>query len=376
MTLRRYPGFDVKLAKGLFWFYFDQNDDQPFVQQEQESPCSYLDLLSNNGYLFKVLYYNNRISLEIFHSLTDGTGAIEFLKTLVYQYLKLKGAELSADSLVRLPGDLVRQEEMEDGFRRYSTDGKALSRKEENAYRLKGTFFEDDGVCVVTGTLPLSQMIKIAREKNTTITGYVASLLIYSIYSKQIRERKVREPVKISIPVNLRSLFPTKTLRNFSSFLNVGIKFDREYTLQEIIDQVSEQLKNGVTKERMIPWINANVKLEKNPVVRFVPLFIKNVGIRVVFNRSGENLFTSTLSNLGKVQLPVSMQTYVRNIEFMLGATDKNKINCAMCSYRDKLNITFSRSIVEADVVRKFFRYLAEEGVRVKLSGNGWGDRV
>ena len=44
--------------------------------------------------LFDVSWYRKRINLEVCHVLTDGTGALQFLRTLVARYLTLCHPEL------------------------------------------------------------------------------------------------------------------------------------------------------------------------------------------------------------------------------------------------------------------------------------------
>ena len=377
LTLKRYPTFDVKLAHGIFWYYFDHNLNLPVVEQEIDPPCSYLDVEKNHGYLFRVLYYNNRISLEVFHSLTDGVGAIEFLKTLVFVYLKIQGADVAPEGLIKLPSDLINQEELEDAFSRYYTSERARSRKEELAYRIKGTSFDNPGTCVVTGTLHMGDLKKLIKEKNATVAAYITTLMIYSIHSSQHSGKHMKEPIKVSVPINLRQIFPSKTLRNFSSFVNVGFRFDQEYSFEEVLASVSEQIKTGATREQLSPWINANVRNERNILLRFVPLFIKNLVIRWVFFKTGENLFSSTMTNLGEVKLPESMMQYVKNVTCYLSASLRSRINCAVCSYKDKINITFSRNIMEADIIRRFFTTLSkQEGLSINMVGNSLGDRI
>ena len=60
------------------------------MEQEGSWPCRYIDPKSNQLYLFRVSYYGTRINLEVFHAVTDGMGAVNFLKELTAGYLELK----------------------------------------------------------------------------------------------------------------------------------------------------------------------------------------------------------------------------------------------------------------------------------------------
>ena len=89
--------------------------------------------------------------------------------------------------------------------------------------------------------------------------------------------KKKKKQIKISIPINLRNLYPTRTMRNFSSYTNIGIETKYgNYTFEEItkIIKSTMELKNS---EKMInSKITANVKLSKNYFIRLVPMFKKN----------------------------------------------------------------------------------------------------
>src|SRR5699024_7790567 len=115
-VMKRFPTLAVKPRKGIFWDFLEQNDKHLFVQAEKRYPCYPINPKDNNDYLVRVLYYQHRISVEIFHSLTDGYGAIEFLKSLIYQYLILQGEELTDVHGVLSPNVAPNKYEIEDGF--------------------------------------------------------------------------------------------------------------------------------------------------------------------------------------------------------------------------------------------------------------------
>ena len=97
-TLRRLPWFAYKLKRGLFWFYLEHSDDLPKIEQDVANPCVRMRLNENDGFCMRVRYYQNRIAVEFFHVLTDGTGGQVFLQTLVAEYLRLKyGANIPRD---------------------------------------------------------------------------------------------------------------------------------------------------------------------------------------------------------------------------------------------------------------------------------------
>ena len=87
--MEKYPLFQAVLRKGLFWFYLEHRDIRAVVKPETEPPCSRLYIPDKKSLLFQVSYDKNRINFEVFHALTDGTGAMHFLQELVQDYLIL-----------------------------------------------------------------------------------------------------------------------------------------------------------------------------------------------------------------------------------------------------------------------------------------------
>ena len=54
-------------------------------------PQEKLPITKKGTFPFRVRAFQNRIAVEFHHSLTDGTGAITFLRALVGEYLRLQG---------------------------------------------------------------------------------------------------------------------------------------------------------------------------------------------------------------------------------------------------------------------------------------------
>lgn len=370
-TLPRFPTLAVKMHKGLFWYYFETNPDIPEVTMEKAPPCRAVDTDETNGFLFRVSYFKKRISLEVFHALTDGTGALAFLKALTGQYLTLSGLGLFSDSTILDCEVHPSVDEIEDSFEKYYNPRTKGKRPTEKAYHVYGTRMAPYALGIVHGIIPLKSFLTLAKENKATLTEYITALMIYSIYSTQLKSRICHVPVKISVPVNLRNFFPSQTLRNFSSYANIGLCFtDKDYSFEEILDIVSSKIKEEVQPEKLIENISANVKAEKNILMRLAPLVLKNVVLKTAFNTFGENLFTCSLSNLGAVRIPDKMEEYIDRFEFVLGPPILNLINCSFCSFRNELIMTFTKVMHETDIERFFFRFLSEKGLKITIETN------
>lgn len=371
ITLQRIPVFAVKMKPGLFWHYLERGREKPLVQQDVADPCVRM-FGGTDNYLFRVRYYDRRIALEIFHSLTDGNGGLVFLKTLTAEYLKLCGHAIPATHGVLDTAEEPKPEETEDSFFRHANLNMLASRKEQRAYHVPGTDLPPHMVNIVTGRIPVDRVLAEAKKRGVTLTEYLAGAYLYVLYSIQKAEgRRLRKPVKLSIPVNLRRFYGSTTLRNFSSYVNASIDGRYgDYTFEEVVKHVHHFLRLEVTEKLLNARLASNVKAQMNPFLRATPLFVKNWALFMVFQFVGEAIFSSTMTNLGAIDVPDEMKPHVRHFDFMLGPPRYNKVGCAVASYDGTLSVTFTRTIRESFVEREFFSFLVRQGIPVKISSN------
>lgn len=376
-TLKRFPTFALRLKNGLFWHYFEWIDGVPEIQEDYANPCVRMDFRENGGFLFRVRYFERRIAVEFFHVLTDGSGGLCFLSTLVAEYLSIRfGAAIPRGELVLDCDERPKKEEADDSFMRFARKQTA-SRFETPTYTIKGTPGEKYYTEYTTGTMSAAAVKAKAKEYGATVTEFLTSVLLLAVCDVQRTDpskRRRNMPVKVSVPVNLRKYYPTHTLRNFSSYVNIGIepRYGR-YTLAETIKLIKGYLAVETNEKLLNAKITANVASEKNHVLRVTPLFMKNLVLRTMFVLTGDRYCTTTLSNLGVVTLPAEMQRYVERLVFMLGAPSENPVNAAAVTCGDELCLSFSRRITEPYIERLFFTSLVRMGIKVKVESNRRG---
>jgi NRPS condensation-like uncharacterized protein len=373
-TLYRFPNFNTRLRKGLFWNYLE-NQTKPF--KVQPDPNTFGTNPRPNDrfkHLIEIYFHRHRISIEIFHAITDGRGGMEFLKTLTLAYLREKGYPVDAEGIMFDANDQVTYAELEDSFATKVTKGKSVFLPTVKAFHLKGDFFEHTGHYLTHLHLNTSELITIAKAKQTTITGLFATMLIFILIQKQeLNQPKKRKKIILSVPVDMRKYLPSKTMKNFVMTINIGGFFNPNSTFQEVLDIVNKQLKDGQQLDVLSTQIRANLKVEKMLLLRFIPLFIKRIIIKSVFNRIGEPALSMTMSNLGKIEMPKSTQTFIDHIEFMLCSTPILPINLGIATFLDQLVLTFSRIIDDRSFIQSFINILVNDlHVQVKVSGNRW----
>ena len=373
----RFPTLTVRVRKGVFWDFMEHNDERLLVKREKDHPCTPIDRRENNAYLIRVLHYEYRISVEIFHSLTDGGGAMEFLKTLVYQYLIERGAAVSAEGEVLIPEDPPKREEMEDSFEHYATSHSVTrpGKRGRKAYQIEGKALDPPGIHVIHGVVDAGALNRYAKSAGTSLTGLLTSLLIDVIHEEKIRQGAPEGNVVIALPISLRRAFPSQTLRNFFSVANIGVTRDGYMKFEDIIHSVTAQLKDKTDPEQLQQGINRFISLQNSLLIRATPVLMKYPIMRIGFNHIGERGKTMTLSNLGNIRLPESMKTHVERMEIILYPTRKSPINCGVGTLNDQLTVTFARSIGESTIIRSFFRRLRElTGLEVMVYSNRWGE--
>ncbi|MBQ9747475.1 MAG: alpha/beta hydrolase fold domain-containing protein [Clostridia bacterium] len=374
VTARRFPSISVRLCTGLFWYYLEELSKAPDVRPEMSYPLENMHDSDLHTCAFRVLVYENRIAVELFHSITDGNGGLVFLKSLVAEYLHQK-----YDILIPAThGILDRLEEpseaeVEDSFQKYS--GKvAMSRRESNAYKLDGTKEPDGFHNNVTFILSVSEIHKAAKAHGVSITTFLTSAMMQAVMElqeKQCAPNDRRLPVKILVPVNLRKLFPSVTLRNFVLYFTPEIHPGMgEYTFSDICKSVHHQMGMEVTPQRMGARITTNINSERAMIVKIMPLFIKNAVMKMVFNAVGERKSCFTLSNLGAVTLPEEMTPYVERFDFVISPQASAPNNCAAISYGDTLCINFIRNTVESTLEAQFYEVLRRLGIHTKVESN------
>ncbi|MBN1267914.1 MAG: hypothetical protein JXA25_20650 [Anaerolineales bacterium] len=371
-TLIRLPGFSVRMRSGLFWHYFLQAGEPFRIQEDVVNPCMDFHTQDNGGYLIRVRYFDRRIALEVFHSITDGSGAMVFLKTMVGRYLQLRGIPITPGKGMLDCESSPEEEELADSFREFAGNSSPRSRREQQAYHVPGLALPGAVLNLITGTIPTDALRAEAIKHSVTVTEYLVSVLLFTLYQIQQKDKpRCKQPVKVSVPVNLRQFFPTQTLRNFSSYINPGVEPTQgEYHFDEVIRLVHHFIRYEATEKQLRGKVAANVSSEKSIFVRLAPLFLKNFIISMVYKGVGPTRFTSTLSNLGRVEIPEQMLDHIEHFDLILGPSRVTRVNCAVVGYNGSLRINFSRVIRETFVERAFFTFLVRQGIPVKIESN------
>ena len=373
LALKNLSSFKVKLKKGFFWYYFEDNNKEVIIEKEKDYPCKYIDPNTNNDYLFKVTYWENKINLDIFHSLTDGNSGIIFLREIVYTYIELAHKE---DFSQKLRTERKISNNTEDDYLKNYDKKSKNSKGGKKAYRLKGKILPLAAIGVIHVNIDLDELKNRAKEKNVTITQYLTSVLIHAIYNSNYKKYNGKKPIKICIPVDLKKYFKSETISNFFSYISVQTEENLNLdSFEEILKFVKKEFDRKLTKEEISKTMSTNVKLGNNIFIKSIPLFLKLIIVKLSYIEI-RKYTTTTFSNVGRIGIIGEYQKYIDKFMMLIAPESVEKIKCSACSFENKLNFTFTSTLENTEVEEEFCKKLKEEEINISVEGNGVHDFI
>lgn len=364
----RFPYFGVRLRRGLFWHYLVEIPGAPRVQRERHAPCRRMSVAEDGPWQFRVLVFERRISLECSHVLTDGAGALAFLGALLGEYLSRRGVGIPEDAGLMRPGETPHPEEGEDAYRRFYNPDIPRLPPAARALRIRGGALAPDDLRVITGVAPLSPLREMSRRRGVTLTELLASILLAAVADIAPRARR---PIVVMTPVNLRTMYPSRTMRNF--FLSVRASIDPrlgKYEFDEILHEVHHSVQGQIAAKSISRQIRRHVGAERNWWIRHIPLVIKQPLKRWLYKRRWGARYTTALSNLGGAALPPALDAHIERFEVIPNPSAVHGVGCAIVGHREDVYIAFASLLASASVERAFFRRLRRMGVCARIETN------
>lgn len=376
ITSKRFPYFSVSLGSGFFWHFLEFTDQPPRIQADEKIPCAAFAVKRKNEPLYRVIVKGKKISVEFIHILTDGGGALEYLKSLLYTYLTLRGSHISSPGEIIIPGTPVSDEEFEDGYIRYFRKLPPPS-KLVKAWHLPFKLNDRPRLRVLRAEVRTDEIIELSRKLKVSVTEYFVAVYQFAlqkifISSTSKKKKKIKKVLRIEVPVNMRKKFPSRTMRNFSLFVlpEIDIRLGT-YTFEEILHSVHHQLQISADIKQISRFLSSNVSYEKLIFIRILPLFIKKIAMAAVYRGLASKRFSGLVTNLGKVTLPEEMNEMVDSFELIPPPQNlKVKVGSGLVSYKDKLRICFSNITQSNELERHILKHLSDAGIHVKILNN------
>lgn len=361
-AIKSRPQFQVRIRRGFFWHYLDETDAIPKVLPETDRPCPILyGREYENPLHYQVTYYKNRVNLDMFHAISDGTGALEFLKSIILRYLRYKYPEQMQN--VSLGASGSASDLSQNSFKQFSDKGKTLDFTKKKAYHIHGVKLSQNQLQFFEAKMSSRAVLEKAKEAKVSLTSYLGAQMMLAIY-KDMPMLSRKKAVTISVPVNLRNFYPSETLRNFFNSINVTHVFLGDETLESLAAEFDEQLKGQLTKEKVHQQMNNYQRLEDVFFIRMIPLFVKQPVVKYFSKRSDKQV-TAVLSNMGVLKLPDEMQKYIIDYSCLCS---HHSLYATFCSYDDTITFGITSAYRNTNIIKNFIRSFAKEGIEVTLN--------
>ena len=376
ITSGRFPYFSVSLGSGIFWHFLEFNDQIPRIQFDEETPCTAFAVKRKNEPLYRVILKRNMISVEFHHIITDGGGALECLKSLLYTYLTITGKKISSSENIVLPGTDVPEEEYEDAYNKFFQKLPAPD-KLAKAWQLPFKINKNPRLRVLHVEMNTNELLDLSHRANVSLTEYFVAVYHHALqkvflsHEKPGKKRR-RKVLRIEVPVNMRNKLPTRTMRNFSLFVlpEIDLRLG-DYTFEEIVQSVHHQLQISSDIKQISRFMSSNVSSEKLLLVRLMPLFVKKMVIASVYKSLARKRWSGIFTNLGRVKLPGEMEEMIDSFELIPPPPNpKVKVSCALISYRDKMRFCFCNISQSLELEQNIIRHFTDAGIYVKLIKN------
>lgn len=372
LVAARFPFVKTRLRSGVFWFYLDPVDQPPAILPDTGYPCASPGRASWKTNLVRVFVRGPVISCEFHHILTDGTGGIEFVRSLIAEYLTLRGVTCANWQDIRRPGEVVDPAELEDAYDGLFRSDVPNPDPLPNAFHEAGGRFDGDEYRVTSASFSVSKTLEVCRARGATITAFFTAVYLDSLQTLAGRSGQGPfKPICVQIPVNMRKIHPSKTMRNF--FLFIPVSIDRrlgEYSFDEILQRVQYSLKTGLDMREMQRQIHRNVRGERFLFSRVVPLAIKNAYLRHVGEKVADAQFSGNLSNTQTVTMPVEFAEHIKRFDMIPPRRDTIGASVGMISFKDVLSVIFASRVRVNDLERIFLSKCAAFGLEARVVSN------
>ncbi|MBN7772728.1 hypothetical protein [Clostridium aminobutyricum] len=367
LTIEEFPHFLSVLRSGLFWYYLESSPLRPTVHKENRGICSPIYNRNMHGLLFDVSFYENRMNLEVYHALSDGTGVLHFLKTLICYYFSLLHPELDNEIFYVKPYNASFSGRTEDSFRKYyGVEKRTRSLKHLKAYRIKGEKTYSGNYQMIEGIMSCQAVLTLAKKYDATLTVFLAALLIKAIHKERHRSKEDK-PIVLTVPVDLRKYFPSDTARNFFGNIRVTYNVSKDGDqIEDLIRMTKMGFAEELTEKKLNQRLSRLMAYENHKALRLIPLFMKGWILRIA-RKLSDLEETTVYSNVGNVRLPEPLKPYVRRINVFVST---GGLQLCTCSYRDSLSTTFSSVFLDTNIQKNFYRSLTEMGVEVEIRSN------
>ncbi len=368
-TIKRFASFATTLKKGFFWHYLDTVKRRFSIEEEHDVLCQPIKVSSSGSQSFRLMYYQNRVSAEFFHVLTDGTGAMTFFRSLIAEYLRLRGVKAPLGDIWNI-NDTPVKEEFENAFVKVEKAKNSSGFVDKPAVQMNGRLTRRKPCRILHFLMDADRLREVAKQHNATVTAY---LLMQMFYACCASTDELTGDLNIQLPINMRKFYPSKTVRNFSMYCGIRIPIDKIGNKEELLAEINAQLVEKAEKEKMREMITAAVNIVSS--IRVIPLAIKQPIAKMIYGILGEKIYTTTFSNLGVIRFPDEMMEHIVYMDFCLGAQVTNRLACTAVTCGNVATFSISKMTADPAFEEKMYQLLKNDGIEVAVEGSEYHAR-
>ena len=370
----RYPSMHTRIRKGFFWNYQEFTDALPEIRPEHSKVLMPITMRDDNRPDFRIVYHKRRIAFECSHSLGDGKGATEYFKALIERYVELC-ENPDSEYILTEPTAAELSNAYADYYKK---GGEKPDGNVPEAYHLDCKT-ERDFLQLIFAYIPTDELRKSSKAKGLTISEYMVAALILGTLNHA--KKPVTEPIVIAVPVNLRKLFPSDTVRNFAvqSKIHFEPQGRTDWTFDEICRSIAGQLKKNTAPEELQKQLNKFGDLVNNPVLKIVPNFIKQPVLRSSQKKTHAG-FTTIFTNIGSTEFNEKTAEKIERFEGVNGDTSGYGLvsTCSAVSCNGLFSLCFSVCSHDTSWQKECVRVLTSQGLTVRIEsthGNGVNEK-
>lgn len=364
-TIKRFPSFATTVKKGFFWHYLDAAKIRYNIELDTGIPCQPIQVSRTNSKTFRLMYFDRRVSVEFFHILTDGSGGMTFLKTLIHTYFDLLGVKSDLSHGIFDISDVSIPENTANEFLHVPKSKNSSGFTDKRALQMSGAISRLKPHQVLHLTMDSSKLKEVSKSYQSTITTYLLSHMFKAMYHATDEQKG---DFNIQVPVNMRKFYPSTTVRNFSMYCGIRLPLEKINDFESMNTEIANQLTQKASKESMSEMMTSSSNMVNS--LKFIPLFIKQPIARIVFGFLGDLIFTNTLSNLGVVKLPQELSKHIEKMDFALGPSITNRAACSTVTFNNKTVFTMTKITNDPTFEMKFIESLEKDGLDVLVEGS------
>lgn len=353
-TVGCYPGFNVCLRKGFFWHHLEPMGARPLVQPDSLPVCAPLHAGPGSP-LFRVSFRGRCVFLEVSHIISDGRGTLTFFKELICRYFEVRAGQPQQSCRID------RDDSVEDGFAKHYDRDKAASTPTRRAYRIAGERDAGDPA-YLEYRLPASEVHAAASGHGVSVTSLVIAAIICALRDTRPASEAQRS-IRLTVPVDLRRAFPTDTMRNFFGLVTVTSAGDADEPLEEVAADVQRQLRRETAREQLEKRMNRMIALERNPLLKIVPVGLKDLALRLSA-RFAARYITAAVSSLGRISFGGRADEHVRSVGLLTTTYD---LSFVVCTFADGLSIGISTIYADRSPIDRLYAIFEERGIRGRI---------